>query len=59
MLEVTKELTGHPFAEALAAPVPRDEATTRGPYGAFTFAREEDVLFSPVFVEMDRTSASP
>lgn len=45
MLEVTKELTGHPFAEALAALVPGDEATIRGPYGAFTFAGEEDVVF--------------
>jgi len=45
MLEVTKELTGHPFAEALAALIPGDEATIRGPYGAFTLAGEEDVVF--------------
>lgn len=45
LLEVTKELTGHPFAEALAALVPGDEATIRGPYGAFTFAEDADVVF--------------
>jgi len=45
VLEVTKGMTGHPFAEALAALVPGDEATIRGPYGSFTLAGEEDAVF--------------
>ncbi|HIH02298.1 MAG TPA: FAD-dependent oxidoreductase [Methanoregulaceae archaeon] len=45
-LEVTKGLTGHPFADALTALVPGDEATIRGPSGSFTLdARDEDVVF--------------
>jgi ferredoxin-NADP reductase len=39
-LEVTKEMTGHPFAKALAGLTPGDEVGIRGPYGEFTFAGE-------------------
>ncbi len=45
-LEVTKGLTGHPFAEALAALAPGDEVTIRGPHGRFTLeGGDEDVVF--------------
>jgi glycine betaine catabolism B len=46
VLEVTKGLTGHPFADALAALVPGAEALIRGPYGTFTLdPQDEDVVF--------------
>lgn len=46
VLEVTKGMTGHPFADALTALAPGDEVTIRGPYGTFTLdARDEDVVF--------------
>ncbi len=44
VLEVTKGLTGHPFANTLATLVRGDEATIRGPYGTFTLTGEEDVV---------------
>lgn len=45
-LEVTKGLTGHPFADALAALAPGDEAIIRGPKGTFTLdSQDEDVVF--------------
>jgi glycine betaine catabolism B len=45
-LEVTKGLTGHPFANAMAALAPGDEAMIRGPIGSFTLdAQDEDVVF--------------
>jgi len=45
-LEVTKGLTGHPFANALSALVPGDEAVISGPFGDFTFEGEyERVVF--------------
>jgi len=45
-LEVTKGLTGHPFANALSALVPGDEAVISGPFGEFIFEREyERVVF--------------
>jgi ferredoxin-NADP reductase len=39
-LEVTKGLTGHPFANALSALVPGDEAVISNPFGEFTFRGE-------------------
>jgi len=45
-LEVTKGMTGHPFAEALKALSPGDTLAIRGPYGEFTFIGEyEKVVF--------------
>ena len=45
-LEVTKGMTGHPFAEAFAALVPDDEVSIRGPHGRFTIQQgDEDVVF--------------
>ena len=45
-LEVTKGLTGHPFANALSALVPGDEVVISGPFGEFIFEREyERVVF--------------
>jgi ferredoxin-NADP reductase len=41
-LEVTKGLTGHPFANALSTLVPGDEAVIGGPFGEFTFEGEYD-----------------
>jgi ferredoxin-NADP reductase len=41
-LEVTKGMTGHPFAEALKALSPGDTLAIRGPYGEFTFTGEYD-----------------
>jgi ferredoxin-NADP reductase len=41
-LEVTKGLTGHPFANGLSALVPGDEVLIRGPFGEFTFMGEYD-----------------
>lgn len=41
-LEVTKRLTGHEFANALAAAKPGDRVAIRGPYGDFTFQGEHD-----------------
>ena len=38
--EVTKGLTGHPYAESLRALCPGDEVTARGPFGDFTFIGE-------------------
>ncbi|MEN6343231.1 MAG: FAD-dependent oxidoreductase [Methanospirillum sp.] len=46
VLEVTKGLTGHAFADALSALAPGNEVTIRGPYGTFTLdAGDEDVVF--------------
>ena len=39
-LEVTKGLTGHPFAHALSSLAPGDQVHIRGPYGDFTFSGE-------------------
>jgi len=39
-LEVTKRLTGHPFANALASLNERDKVKLRGPFGKFTFHGE-------------------
>ena len=39
-LEVTKEMTGHPFADALAALRTGTRVAIRGPYGEFTFTGE-------------------
>jgi ferredoxin-NADP reductase len=39
-LEVTKGLTGHPFANALSALVPGDKAEISGPFGEFVFSGE-------------------
>lgn len=45
-LEMTKGMTGHPFAEAFRALVPGDEATLRAPRGRFTLQPgDEDVVF--------------
>jgi ferredoxin-NADP reductase len=45
-LEVTKGLTGHPFANALEALAPGDEVAIRGPNGVFSLdTRDEDVVF--------------
>ena len=45
-LEVTKGMTGHPFAEAFAALVPGDEVSIKGPHGRFTIQQgDEDVVF--------------
>lgn len=41
-LEITKRLTGHPFANALASLVPGDKVSIMGPYGDFTFQGEYD-----------------
>jgi glycine betaine catabolism B len=41
-LEITKRLTGHPFANALASLVPGDKVSMMGPYGDFTFQGEYD-----------------
>jgi ferredoxin-NADP reductase len=41
-LEVTKGMTGHPFAEGLKALTPGDILAIRGPYGEFTFTGEYD-----------------
>jgi ferredoxin-NADP reductase len=41
-LEVTKGMTGHPFARALEALSPGDGFTIRGPFGTFTFDGEYD-----------------
>lgn len=45
-LQVTKKMTGHPFATALAALRAGDVAILRGPFGDFTFTGEfEKVAF--------------
>lgn len=45
-LEVTKGMTGHPFAEAVAALAPGDEVIIRDPLGRFTLqGGDEDVIF--------------
>lgn len=45
-LEITKGMTGHPFADALGALHPGDTVLIRGPYGEFTFTGEhEKVVF--------------
>jgi glycine betaine catabolism B len=45
-LEMTKGMTGHPFAEAFAALAPGDEVVIRGPRGRFTLQDgDEDVVF--------------
>lgn len=45
-LEVTKGLTGHPFANAISALVSGNEAVITGPFGEFTFEGEyERVVF--------------
>ncbi len=41
-LEVTKGMTGHPFARALETLSPGDRLTIRGPFGSFTFTGEHD-----------------
>jgi ferredoxin-NADP reductase len=46
LLEVTKGMTGHPFANALAALDIGTSVAIRGPYGEFTFTGEfEQVVF--------------
>jgi len=46
LLEVTKGMTGHPFAEAFAALVPDDKVSIKGPHGRFTLeGGDEDVVF--------------
>jgi ferredoxin-NADP reductase len=45
-LEMTKGMTGNPFAEAFRSLAPGDEVTLRGPKGRFTLQQEdEDVVF--------------
>ncbi len=45
-LEMTKGMTGHPFAEAFGALAPGDEVTIKGPYGRFTIEEgDEDAVF--------------
>jgi ferredoxin-NADP reductase len=45
-LEVTKGMTGHPFAEAVAALAPGDEVRIKGPHGRFTIQEgDEDAVF--------------
>lgn len=45
-LEMTKGMTGHPFAEAFAALAPGDEVTIEGPHGQFTIREgDEDAVF--------------
>jgi ferredoxin-NADP reductase len=39
-LEISKKLTGHPFANALTSLVPGDKVSIMGPYGDFTFQGE-------------------
>jgi ferredoxin-NADP reductase len=39
-LEVTKGLTGHPFANALSALIPGDKVEISGPFGEFVFSGE-------------------
>lgn len=41
-LEITKRLTGHPFANGLASLVTGDKVSMMGPYGDFTFQGEYD-----------------
>lgn len=41
-LEITKRLTGHPFANALASLSPGDKVSMNGAFGEFTFQGEYD-----------------
>lgn len=41
-LEITKRLTGHPFANALASLEKGDKVSIMGPYGEFTFQGEHE-----------------
>lgn len=43
-LEITKRLTGHPFANALAGLSSGDKVSMMGPYGDFTFQGEYDKI---------------
>jgi len=43
-LEITKRLTGHPFANALAGLSPGDKVSIIGPFGDFTFQGEYDKI---------------